>query len=149
MKTTLNIHGDIMELLTKAAQLNNVSCSEIILHLVEKVAVSANVPDRIGKIIRYQKKQTPEEWHKFHIKVREDMYEYWLDLRKLLKMSVSLILANAVRKYLAKPIRIKRGDNYACKNYIIVREVVDSVTVWKFVWGFPPNPEKLIENEHF
>jgi hypothetical protein len=148
MKTTLNIHSDIMELLARAARLNNVSCSEMIFHLVKKVAASVNAPDQIGKIIKYQKRQTPEEWRKFHIKVREDMYEYWLDLRKLLKMSVSLILANAVKKYLAKPIRIKSGDNYACKNYIIVKEVLDSVTIWKLVWGFPPNPGKLIGNEH-
>jgi hypothetical protein len=79
--------------------------------------------------------------------VREDRYEYWLDLRKLLKMSVSLILAYAVKRFPGKPMNINSTDNYLCKYYIIMKEVIDSVIVWKFICGFPPNLKELLDHE--
>jgi hypothetical protein len=143
METTLNIHTDILEQIAKAAQSNHISRSEMILFLIKKVARDISNPGRIGRLVQYQDKARPEDWRVFHVKVREDMYEYWLDLRKLLKMSVSLILAHAVKRYLDKPMKVDRTDNNLCKNYIILKEVIDSVIIWKFVWGFPPNLKKL------
>jgi hypothetical protein len=98
-------------------------------------------------MVQYQGRRSSPEWRVFHIQVREDMYEYWLDLRKLLKMSVSLILAHAVKKFLCKLMKINSTDNYLCKNYIIIKEIIDSVIVWKFIWGYPPNLEKFLNHE--
>jgi hypothetical protein len=61
-------------------------------------------------------------------------------------MSVSLILSYAVQRFLGKPMNINSTDNYLGKNYIIMQEVIDSVIVWKFIWGYPPNLEKLINH---
>jgi hypothetical protein len=144
MKTTLHIRNDILDQIKSAAKTNNISCSEIIFLLIKKITADIPNPGKIGRMVKYQNRGRPEDWHKFHVQIREDMYEYWLDLRKLLKMSVSLILANAVKKFLFKPISMKGSDNYLCKNYIIVKEVIDSVIVWKFFWGWPPNLENHI-----
>ncbi len=143
METTLNIHTDIFRQIAKAARSNNITCSEMILYLIKKTARDISNPGRIGRLVQYQDRARPKEWRVFHVRVREDMYEYWLDLRKLLKMSVSLILAQAVKRYLNKPIKINSTDNNLCKNYIILKKIVDSVVVWKFVWGFPRNLTKL------
>src|SRR5271157_5384356 len=140
METTLNIRIDILEQIKKAAEDKGISYSEMIFLLMTKVTNDVGMPGKIGRLIQYQIRRRPEDWHVFHVNVREDMYEYWLDLRKLLKMSVSLILAYAVKRYLKDAIKIKNTDNNLCKNYIIVKQVVDSVIIWKFIWGFPPNP---------
>jgi len=147
METTLNIHADILKQIARAAQANGISLSEMIALLIQKVTADIANPGRIGRMVQYQGRRSSSEWRVFHIQVREDMYEYWLDLRKLLKMSVSLILAYAVKKFLCKLMKINSTDNYLCKNYIIVKEVIDSVIVWKFIWGFPPNMEKLLNHE--
>ncbi len=144
MRTTLNIRVDMLQKIVKAARSNGVSSSEMIFLLIKRVTVDMENPAGIGKMVRYQKRRNPEDWHVFHVKVREDMYEYWLDLRKLLKMSVSLILANAVERFLRKPLKIKRSDNYLCTSYFIMKDIIGSAIIWKFIWGCPPNLGKLL-----
>jgi hypothetical protein len=68
---------------------------------MQEVTATIAGPERIEKLVQYQDRFTYEEWHIFHIQIREDMHEYWLDLRKLLKMSVSLIPAYAVKNFYA------------------------------------------------
>jgi len=133
MKTTINIQINIFEQIVEAAKTHGISSSEMILLLINKIAADIAIPEKIGSLVKYQTRRKPKDWHVFHVQVREDMYEYWLDLRKLLKMSVSLILAIAVKKFLSKPLKIKTSDNYLCKNYIIIKEVIDSVIIWKFI----------------
>ena len=101
-------------------------------------------PGRMGKMVQYQNRRNPDAWHTFHLQVREDDYEYFLDLRKLLKMSVSLILAYAVEKFLDKLLKNNNTDNNRYCNYVIVKDVIDDIICWKFIWGFPPNLEKFI-----
>jgi hypothetical protein len=144
METTLNIHTDVMEQIVIAAQYHCISCPEMIMLLMKKVTGDIGNPKCLGKMVKYQSRQKPENWHKVHVRPREDMYEYWLDLRKLLKMSVSLILAYAVKRYLNKLLKINNADNYLCKNYIITKEVIEETIIWKFIWGYPPKLEKFI-----
>ncbi len=143
MDTTLNIRMDLLKQIEKAARSFHVSRSEIIFFLIKRAV--KDIPDsgRIGRLVRYQERARPEDWHTFHIRVREDMYEYWLDLKKLTKMSVSHALADAVKRYLSKQMRVYTTDNYLCKNYIIIKEIIDYTVIWKLVWGFPPDPSKL------
>ena len=143
METTLNIRTDIFKLLTGAAHRHGMACGGIIHLLIQKAAGDATLCRPTGGMVRYQKRSPSERWHVFHIHVREDVYEYWLDLRKLLKLSVSHILALAVKKYLAKLFKQKYTDNYPFKNYIIMKEVIDNVIIWKLVWGIPHNLTRL------
>jgi len=97
---------------------------------------------RCGKQIQYQEKCSPDEWHTFHVRFRPDEYEYFLDLKKILKFSVSGILAIAVNKYLPAITKTDICDNYQFQNYIIGRETIDGVICWRLAWGFTP---KLVQ----
>ncbi len=145
MKTTLNIRIDLLDQISKAAKTNRISCSKMIFVLMQKAAADIDNPGNIGRLVRYQERRGPKAFRPFHVNVREDTYEYWQDMRKLLKMSVSFVLAVAVQKYLMdKPIKNIYSDNYLCKNYFIIKQVFNSVIIWKFIWGCPPNLEQLI-----
>ena len=146
METTLNIRTDISEKIALAARLKGISRSEMIAILIKKVMDDISDPGRMGKMVQYQNRRNPDEWHTFHLQVREDDYEYFLDLRKLVKMSVSLILAYAVEKFLDKLLKNNNTDNNRYRNYIIIKDVIDNIICWKFIWGFPPNIEKIIYN---
>ncbi len=145
MNTTLNINVETLKQITEAATLRSISSSEMIVTLLDMVMKDINNPDNLGRMVRYQKRRNPGDWRIFHVIIREDAYEYWLDLRKLLKMSVSLILARAVKKYLRKSNKIY-SDNYRFMNYIIIKEVIDSAIVWKFIWGWPSDLKSLINS---
>ncbi len=144
METTLNLDTDILKQITRSAQIKCITRSEMIILLLNKVMDDTLNPFFLGKMVRYQEKSRSGEWHRFHIQLRPDEYEFFLDLRKLLKMSVSLILAYAVRKYLKQLIKIHVTDNYLHRNYTMIRELIDDIKCWKLIWGYSPAVEKQI-----
>ena len=143
METTLNLRTDILKKIALAAQMKCISRSDMIVILIKQVMNDMSNPGRIGKMVQYQQRIRPDEWHTFHLQLREDDYEYFLDLRKLLKMSVSLILAYAVEKFLDKLLKSNDTDNNRYRNYIVAMEIIDNIICWKLIWGFPPSIEKL------
>jgi hypothetical protein len=139
MVTTLNVHVSILSRISRAAHLKGISRTEMIILLIKKTMDDISDEDHVGKMVRYQEKRNPDQWHTFHVRLRMDEYEYFLDLRKLLKMSVSLILAYAVEKFLDEVLNTNISDNYQYNNYTVVKEVIDNIISWKFIWGFPIN----------
>jgi hypothetical protein len=148
METTINIHIDILGKIRAAALSGGVSCSGLIILLIKKVMDDMPDTGRPGRMVRYQDRAQPEEWLTFHLQLREDDYEYLLDLRKLCKMSVSLILAYAVKKYCAAVSNKDVTDNYLnqYRNYLVIREIYHGIICWRFCWGFPPHLEEIINS---
>jgi hypothetical protein len=144
METTLNIDNVILHKITQAAQSKKISRSELILLLMNKVMKETMNPYFFGRMVQYQEKRDSGDWHRFHIILQPDEYEFFLDLRKLLKMSVSLILAYAVDKYLHKMMDKHTTDNYLYKNYVMIREMINNIQCWKLIWGYPPDIKKII-----
>lgn len=144
METTLNIHAHILEKISLAARFRGMSRSEMIILLIKKAMDDIPDPARIGRMVRYQRRSMPTEWRTFHVQLRMDDYEFFLDLRKLLKMSVSLILAYAVKKFLDKLVKANTTDNYQYRNYVVIKEYIDNIVSWRFIWGYPPNLARII-----
>ena len=67
-----------------------------------------------------------------------EFFRKLLDLRKILKLSVSGILALAVNKYLPSLMKENNSDNYHFQNYIIGKETIDGIICWRLVWGYTP-----------
>jgi hypothetical protein len=144
LKTTINIATDVFNRIVAAAVIQGISRSDMINYLIKKVMDDIPEPVRLGTMVQYQARRAPACWHVFHLQLREDDYEYFLDLRKLLKMSVSCILSYAVKKFLKRPIGKINIDNYTFRNYLVIKEVVSGIICWKFLWGCPPNLENLV-----
>ncbi|HOT45199.1 MAG TPA: hypothetical protein PLM53_12560 [Spirochaetota bacterium] len=144
METTLNVHADILEKINWAARSRRVSRSEMIIVLIKRIMDDASNSVRFGRMVRYQERNRPDMWHTVHVKLRMDDYEYLLDLRRLLKMSVSLILAYAVRKHLNEIMKKKATDNNQYKNYVLIKEIFNATVCWKLIWGYPPDMGKLL-----
>lgn len=146
METTLNIDAVVLSKIKSAAEDSGISCSSMISLLLQRVMNERDKPIVIGRLVRYQERRKKRDWHTFHIQLRDDEYEYFLDLRKLRKMSVSLILAYAVKKYLNKNINAETDNNrYQFRNYIISREEISGIPCWILIWGYPPILEQHIQ----
>ncbi len=140
METTLYIRMDILKKIQCAAQLKNISCSKMIAILLRQVMGSIQNPWPVGILVRYQQRRKPEEWYTLHVQLIEDDYEFVQDMRRLLKLSVSLMLAIAAKKYLTKLIKGKVIDNYPfLKNYFVGKEAIDNIMYWRFTWCYPAN----------
>ena len=90
--------------------------------------------------VTYQCDDLHENWHCFHIRFKEDENEFFVDLRKFSKFSVSYLLAMAVKRYLDDIIKdgVKSIDNYNLfSNYVLYHDVVEGIITWHIYWGFP------------
>jgi hypothetical protein len=144
IETTINLHADTLGKINEAARARGISRSRVIMHLMKRVMDDISKPEYPGRMVRYQKKSSPENWRTFHLHAKEDEYEYLLDLRKLLKRSVSLILAGAVKKYLGKLKTKNFTDNCLFKDYVLVRDTINGIICWKFIWGFPHGIKNIL-----
>jgi hypothetical protein len=144
METTLNIGANVLEQITAAAKTCGFSRSAMIVYLIKRFMDEIPDPDRLGRMIQYQERKGKSNWHTFHLYLRDDDYEYFLDMRKLFKMSVSLLLAFAVKKFLNRPDKKINTDNNTYHNYVVIRDLVDGIISWRFLWGCPRNLKKLL-----
>ena len=92
--------------------------------------------------IRYQERDDGKKWGRIHISLDEAEYELFLDLRRMYKMSLSLLLAVGVKKHLSKIIKKLRclasTDNYRITSYVICSSKDNTgLQSWKIYWGLP------------
>ncbi len=142
--TSLNINKDILIKINKVSNSSGISRTKIIVMLLKKMMKNESSKACIHKTIKYQKCNEKTNWHTFHITFKGDEYEYFLDLRKLLKMSLSHIVAYAVNKYLKSLLLDKSTDNYSFTNYILAKEDADGIIYWKLFWGIPKKISKYL-----
>lgn len=85
-----------------------------------------------GSPVKYQSSRKKNSWRSFHIRLSDCDYEFFLDLRKVLKLSVSNILAHAVKKYLGD--EIKDVDNYLYHAYSLIIAKINDGLELKITW---------------
>ncbi len=144
METTLNMYCTIQKRIIRYACAQGVSPSAVVMRLMKRVMAEIQDPDGIGTMVKYQKRRPREDWHNFHLQLNPDEYECMLDLRKILKMSVSLIVAYAVEKYLDDNFKFNFSDNYFVINYVIIKEIINNIICWKLFWGNPSIIPRLL-----
>jgi hypothetical protein len=139
METTLNVHTNILKQILEIAELKDISRREIIISLLNKMMDDTARSVKMGRLVQYQKRRPGKEWRRIHVIFEADEYEYFLDLRKLLKMSLSHILAVAVNKHIDAISMNNETDNNRHTNYLIINEEIDSIPCWRMIWGYPPS----------
>jgi len=149
MQTTINIKETLFMHICKAAESRCISRSALIMEMLKTAMGDLSHEVCIGRLVQYQTRENMERMHPFHITYREDEYEFSQDMRKLFKKSLSLILAEAVKKYLIKiPHKKRNTDNYPHANYVIIKEMIDTIVSWRLIWGFPPAIAHILEQSN-
>ena len=143
IETTINMHNTTRERIDFASKKLNKSKTYIIRIMLGKMLEDNKKLKRVWSPVKYQKNDTPDNWHLFHLTLRQDEYEYGMDLRKIYRMSLSAVIGYAVDKYLDEILLMfSRSnsaditDNYLYKNYIIAYRLVDGVHSWRIYWGY-------------
>lgn len=140
IETTIYVHKSILNKLVEGAAVTRKSINSIIKLLVQRIMRDNQRMIKRNSRIKYQERDLKENWHRIHVVLNEYEYEYCLDLRKFLKMSVSFFLAYAVLRYLDELLKNKIGtDNYYYKNYFFIKKTFDGTICWQIYWGIPPD----------
>ena len=102
--TSVNIHKKYFNQLKEASDITGESVSSIIIRLLKLVMDDDTLKSRIERSVTYQERDNSSNWHNFHLRLRNDDYEFFTDMRNFLKFSVSFLIGFAVKKYLKKII---------------------------------------------
>lgn len=145
-ETTVNIGRDVAARIAGAAAGQGASRRDIVSALL-KYAAGRMKPDSFPRVcVKYQEKRPGVGWHRLHVVMRRDEYDFFTDLRKLFKLSVSFIIAYAVEHYLDEMLNHTNGitDNYLYRNYAIIQIPVGDIMCWLLCWGIHPELAKYL-----
>ena len=142
IETTLHIHKSILEMLNKSSEITGENRTFLVKLLMQRAMNDNQKLLKSYSRIQYQRRDVKENWHRLHVVVNEYEYEYYQDMRKFFKMSISFILAYAVIRYMDDIVnellgRNKSSDKYYFRNYVFVKETKDGITCWQIYWGIP------------
>lgn len=137
INTSLNLSLTVLEIIATEAEKNNKSKRDIIVDLLKMMMFDkVPMPSR-ARAIRYQPDADKKKWHCFHLRLRADEYEYFTDLRKVYKCSISLLVTMAVEKFLNPTSYMGVDNNTSITHYFFGKEVIEGVICWHICWGFP------------
>ncbi|MBP7582776.1 MAG: hypothetical protein KBA61_02000 [Spirochaetes bacterium] len=139
IKTTINIRRDLFERIVTAAEQTGVTTGAVVSALLRHFADRAVRREAAWCRVRYQRRQPGVEWKRMHFQPCMDEYEYCIDLRKVLKFSVSCLVAYAVEHFLDELIARwgEKIDNYHFHNYAMSQFNENGVSIWIYYWGIP------------
>lgn len=150
MKTTIYVHNSTNKKLSKAAKILSCSKSSIIKYLLKQVLFNTGSKSNIYKSIKYQPSDSKSNWDTFPIAFTNDEYEYYTDIRKVKKMSVSLALAIGCRIFLMELLIKKENEkrqtmlNYILKPYKLSIEIIPQMTNYNFETTLTKKCESMV-----
>lgn len=144
LQTSINIHEDFMREISMAAKTMKTSRKAVIILLLSRLL--HDIDRLLGGFttVKYQPRDPEKRWHCFTVRFKPDEYEFWSDMRRLSKFSVSFLLAIAVKAYLNKTALDEHplvNNYFFYRNYLLRHEMVDGVRCWQFCWGIPKDRE--------
>ena len=142
METTINMHRETYELLTATAKETGINRSCLIKHAVLFYGEDmGDISEDFFTSVSYQNSDLKKNWHKFHITLSPAEYNFFIDLRNLLKLSVSRIVATALEKYLEllvhPELALKDTDNSPVPAYSFQVETGSRPQKHVKWWGIP------------
>ena len=144
IETTINIKKKLLEDLESASCSLNISKGKIVSLLIDEMMKKKKESILKNSRVSYQKVGEKEECHVLHVFFDYGVYEKCIDARKILKMSVSYIIALSIKRYLKDLIEkylIIGTDNYF-SNYLYISRNLDNFPSYDIYWEIP-SIEKL------
>lgn len=137
--TTVCIHRDIYWKLDTAAELAGTSRDRLISSLLRHASKKMRKLHEDWIRTRYQERRPGVKWKRMHIRVRRDEYDFFFDLKKVTRFSLSHLIAHATEHYLDELIALMQNnaDNYRYRNYAINQLYIDDIECWVIYWGIP------------
>lgn len=140
ISTTVCVYGDVLERINEIRAIRGMSRNDAVVMLLKRIMRAGAALAKTGTAVRYQKGVGRGEWHVVHVRFAREEYEFFTDLRKVYKMSVSLLLAYAAMDFLDDG---EEGDNYCFCSHDLSFIRQGMTFRWIITWNPPKHsPEK-------
>ena len=147
--TTVNMNSETRVRLAAAMEITGAGREELISALLRYVGRCTRVPGDVCRRVRYQERKPGREWRKVHLRLKYDEYEFFSDVRKLFKWSVSYAIAWALSVYFNEIVALIKGkpDKYRYRNYLIKSFSLEGINCFIICWGIPRTIGTIIKLE--
>jgi len=141
------MHVTTMAKLANASKRTGLSITKLIVQLMYHYAKEHKSTYFAKGTVKYQKRDILDHWSFFRVSLKEKDYELFTDMRKVMKKSVSYLIALAVKKYLDRFVTkiIKKVMKYTRLIRRSAGERVEGFMKWMFKWRITTKPP--LENE--
>ncbi|GAB4219512.1 MAG: hypothetical protein Kow00102_02950 [Spirochaetota bacterium] len=146
IETTTCISYEHLDMLKYHAEKHTMSLRTFISSLISFAAQLEKAQIQYFSQLKYRPRNK-SQWKRLHLVLFQDEYEFFMDVKKLWKMSLARIIAycldNVLEEFLKFLVEMEQDDDYYTDNYRysgyafeICRE--EDIICCKFYWG--PHP---------
>ena len=137
-QTSFYLHMQNFNKLYRASQHTGKTIRELIVQIMYHYAKDHKKMYIEEGTVKYQNHDMKKNWKVFRISLDRDDYELFTDMRKVMKKSVSFLIALAIKKYLDKLIETitKQLFNYTCLIHRSGGMIVRGFKLWILAWRF-------------
>jgi histone H3/H4 len=142
--TTITIAPGVRNAIMEASEMTALRVSSLAAACMKRLMKDYQRHVHLDGRVKYRRRvQAPNNWSRQHVRVSRREYEMFLDLRKVCKVSVSLLFDIAIREHLSEVLNDimnkseKCADNYPYQHYIIIGNSSENVVCWRIYWGYP------------
>jgi len=144
IKTSVYINTDKLSKVVEFSAANGLSYSEVISLLLKKIQSDGKCDIKKFSAVKYQDDDPDKNWVVKTVYFEEVCYEFFTDMRKFFKISVSYLLANAIDLFLETILSEDNQRNYADHNWDISKKEEKYSEIWTILWE---NTLKTQKNE--
>ncbi len=136
IKSSVNINIGKLSLLENFSEANELSVNEVVALLLRKILEDGKYSTRKFRAVKYQEIDPDKNWETLTVYFEDVDYEFFTDMRKFFKESVSLLLSKAIDLFLdtilseVKEILL----NYANSDWDIRRDDIETGVIWTIYW---------------
>ena len=144
IKSSVNINIEKLSLLENFSEDNELSVNEIISLLLRKIMEDGKYSAKKFGAVKYQDIDPDKNWEILTVYFEDVDYEFFTDMRKFFKESVSLILSKAIDLFLDTILSEVEELllNYANSDWDIRRDDVEIGVIWSVYWIKPEKDQK-------
>ena len=145
-QTSFYMHVDNYVKLSAAAKQTGISRHKLIIQLMYRYAKEHKKMQVEKGTVQYQKMDNKNKWQVFRVVLSEKDYELFTDMRKVMKKSVSYLVALAIKKYLDTLVGkiLNNVFNYTRLKYRSGGKKGGDIKIWVLLWKIEEKPQALI-----
>jgi len=139
IKSSVNINIDKLSLLENFSEVNELTVSEVVALLLRKILEDGKYSAKKFRAVKYQEIDPDKNWNTLTVYFEDVDYEFFTDMRKFFKESVSLLLSKAIDLFLDMILTEVKGIllNYVNSDWDIRRDDVETGAIWSVYWIKP------------
>ncbi len=144
IKSSVNINTVKLSLLENFSKDNELSVNEVVSLLLRKILEDGKYSEKKFRAVKYQKIDPDKNWNTLTVYFEDVDYEFFTDMRKFFKESVSLLLSKAIDLFLDTILSEVEEIllNYANSDWDIRRDDVEIGVIWSLYWKKPGQTQK-------